>query len=122
MSSPLLIETAPREPCCLVPAGHPHICQPALTAVAIDRDLRRMSSTFRLGFLLLLMAGVCLPAVSFAEADSMPANARMERFGWSCVTGYMKKGSECREIVVPENAFLMERAYPDGWACHWGYR
>ena len=40
---------------------------------------------------------------------------------WNCLRGYAKLEDSCREIVLPENAFLVDNSDGSKWACGRGF-
>ena len=40
---------------------------------------------------------------------------------WHCLRGFLKVDDTCQEIVVPENAYLVDATYGSGWKCSRGF-
>lgn len=41
---------------------------------------------------------------------------------WNCLRGYARLEDSCREIVLPENAFLVDTSNGSTWACERGFK
>ena len=54
----------------------------------------------------------------------IPENAVPSTFGdsWDCKPGFMKKGTACATVTVPEHAFGTGSAHGSGWECRRGFR
>lgn len=79
------------------------------------------ASVHALAILLLSAAGGIDQRDLYAAPTSVPANARVSRFGgWECERGYVRTNDACKAVAVPTNAYLDTGG--NRWKCDRGYR
>ena len=61
--------------------------------------------------------GSCVEVVVPTGGFLDPSGAR-----WNCLRGYLKVDEVCREVVVPENAYLTDNTAGPSWACNRGFQ
>ena len=66
---------------------------------------------------LLLLSGPFDPATAQNRQQALPENAVRWTIGdgWDCKSGFMKRGTACASITVPQNAYLTGASHGVGW-------